>query len=98
MKTQHGRDLTPDEMAEMLDEFVNCHNTTADRDAFVEKVVYGTHRTLQASIMRYFVALVEKYATLTSGQFDGRNAAVVQLSKKIVEGTGDKYDRVLPYI
>lgn len=98
MKTQHGRDLTPEEMAEMLDEFVNCHNSTADRETFVEKVVFGTHRTLQASIMRYFVALVEKYATLTSGQFDGRNEAVVKLAKKFVEGSGDKYDRNLPYI
>jgi hypothetical protein len=98
MKKQHGRELTPAEMAEMLDEFVNSHNYDEDRKAFVEKVVFSTHRTLQQGIMRYVVALIEKYATLTEGEFDGRNEHTVKLAKKFVEGTGDQYDRYLPTV
>jgi hypothetical protein len=98
MKKQHGRELTPVEMAEMLDEFVNSHDYDPDRAAFVEKVVFGTHRTLQQGIMRYFVALVEKYASLKEGEFDGRNEHTVKLARKLVDGTGDKYDRYLPTI
>jgi hypothetical protein len=77
---------------------VNGHNDDGDRAAFTDQVVYKTHRTLQQSIMRYFVALVEKYAALPSDRYDQRNEATVMLAKKFVGATGDKYDRHLPYI
>jgi uncharacterized protein (DUF2225 family) len=98
MKTQHGRDLEPAEMAQMLDEFVNGHHGKKDIEEFVEQIVYRTHRTLQQSIMRYIVALLEKYATLEPDRYDARNESTVKLAKKMVEATGDQYDRHLPLI
>lgn len=95
-KTQHGRDLTGKEMAEMLDEFANG----AGREqipAFVEQLTMRTHRTLQQSIMGLFVACIEAWAE-DKGGHDGRNEATVKLAKKMIDGTGDKYDRGLPYV
>jgi len=96
VKTQNGRDLTGREMAEMLDEFANG----AGREqipAFVEQVTQNTHRTLQQRIMGVFVACIEAWAE-DKGGHDGRNEATHKLCKKICEATGDKYDRMLPYI
>lgn len=98
-KTVHGRDLTGEQMGELLDEFVNG----ASREqmaAFVQKVTDRTHRTLQQKIMGAFVACIESWAARAErpGLYDARNEATVKLCKKIVDATGDKYDRVLPYI
>ncbi len=93
-KTQHGRDLTGAEMAEMLDEFANSVGRE-QIPAFVEHVTRRTHRTLQQKIMGMFIACIEAWAVAPS---DLRNEATVKLCKKIVESTGDKYDRMLPHI
>ena len=93
-KTQHGRDLTGEEMGEMLDEFVNGADKTR-MAAFVEQVTKRTHRTLQQKIMGAFVACIESWA---DSPHDPRNEGTVKLCKKIVASTGDKYDRMLPYI
>lgn len=93
-KTQHGRDLTPEEMAQMLDEFVNGHDDDESRKAFAEQVTLRTHRTLQQNIMRLFVATLEAWA---EAPYDLRNESTVALAKKFL-ATGDKYDRHLPYV
>jgi hypothetical protein len=95
-KTQHGRDLTGAEMAVMLDEFANGQ-PTREVTAFVEQITMRTHRTLQQKIMGLFVACIETWAE-DKGGHDGRNEATVKLAKKMIDGTGDKYDRGLPYI
>lgn len=93
-KTQHGRDLTGEEMAQMIDEF--CNASGQDKYAgFVETVVFRTHRTLQQKIMGLFVKTIEAWA---EAPHDLRNEATVNLAKKIVAATGDKYDRHLPYV
>jgi len=94
-KNQHGRDLTGVEMAQMMDEWVNSHRGE-DLKEFADQIVNRTHRTLQQGIMGAFIAVIEKWAA--TEHFDGRNEATVKLAKKIVEATGDKYDRVLPYV
>lgn len=96
MKTQHGRDLTGAEMCQMLDEFCNSIGGTDDVKDFVEQLTHRTHRTLQQRIMALFVAAIEAWAA--EEHFDARNEATVQLAKKIVAATGDKYDRHLPLI
>ena len=98
MKTQQGRDLTPEEMAQMLEEFVNSHSYGEDIAQFVDQVVYGTHRTLQQGIMRYMTVLIEKWATLPEDRFDARNEATVKMARKLFAAMGDKYDRHLPTI
>lgn len=93
--TIHGRDLTGAELAQLVDEFVNS-GKKEEVEAFADHIVNRTHRTLQQRIMGLFVATIEKWAAVPS--FDARNEATVKLCKKIVEATGDKYDRMLPYI
>lgn len=97
MKAQHGRDLAGDEMAQVLDEFVNGANENHIQD-FVAQVTKCTHRTLQQSIMRLFVATIEAWASLPESRYDLRNEATIKLCKKIVQATGDKYDRYLPTV
>lgn len=46
--------------------------------------------------MSLFLVTIEKWAATPS--FDPRNEATVKICKKIVEATGDKYDRTLPYV
>lgn len=86
-----------DEAAEALADFANGAYRE-DYEAFAEKIVFRTHRTLQQGIMRAFVAVIEKYATLNENQYDLRNEATVKLAKKMIAATGDKYDRGLPLI
>lgn len=95
-KTQHGRNLTGAEMAQMLDEFVNCAGD-GDLAEFAETVVCRTHRTLQQRIMALFMRTIERWGGDNVGH-DARNEATVKLARKIVAATGDKYDRYLPLI
>jgi hypothetical protein len=95
-KTQHGRDLTGAEMAQMLDEFAN-KSYDEDVAEFVEQITCRTHRTLQQKIMGLFMRTIEAWAG-DKGGHDARNEATVALAKKIVAATGDKYDRFLPLI
>jgi hypothetical protein len=95
-KTQHGRELTAVEMAQMLEEWANAAHQKEDKEKFAEQLVHRTHRTLQQGCMGVFVACIEKWAA--TEHFDGRNEATVRLCQKIVAATGDKYDRMLPYI
>jgi hypothetical protein len=95
-KTQHGRELTGEEMAQMLGEFVNRFGGEPEAKAFVSYLTTREHRTIQQNIMGLFVAAIEAWAAQTS--FDGRNEATVKLAKKIIAATGDKYDRALPFI
>ena len=90
----HGRNLTGEELATLLDEFANSKERE-EIEEFTEHLTRRVHRTLQQKIMGMFVAAIEKWA---ESPFDARNEATVKLCKKIVEATGDKYDRALPYI
>jgi hypothetical protein len=96
MKTQHGRDLTGEEMAQMLEEFANGAGSTGI-ETFVEHLTCRTHRTLQQKVMGMFVKTIEAWAEAKGG-LDLRNAATVTLARKIVAATGDTYDRFLPTI
>jgi len=98
VKKQHGRDLTGEEMAEMLDEFANGSDRN-EADAFAEHVTRRTHRTLQQKIMGLFVACVERWSEdEASKRYDLRNEATCKLARRITDATGDKYDRHLPLI
>ena len=94
MKTQSGSELTGTEMAQMLDEWCNANRQSKD---FVEQVTMRTHRTLQQKMMGLFVSVIEAWSEDRGGH-DARNQATVELAKKMIQGTGDKYDRALPFI
>jgi hypothetical protein len=88
--------MTGKDMAEALSNFANgC--SRKDIEEFAEHLTTRVHRTLQQKCMGLFIACVERWAEDKYGH-DMRNEATVVLCKKIVAGTGDKYDRILPYI
>jgi len=95
-KTQHGRDLSGEEMAQMLGEFCNAYDKTKMTE-MVRAITHREHRTIQQRIMGFSVALIEAFAA-DEGGHDGRNEATHKLAKKIVDATGDKYDRFLPLV
>lgn len=96
MTTKHGRELSAQEMARMLDEWVNAHHYDDEIKAFAQHVVHNTHRTLQQGIMRLFIATIATWAS--EGRSDLRNESTIKMSKKIVAALGDKIDMYLPYI
>lgn len=95
-KTQHGRDLDGAEMAQILDEFANKADA-GEVAQFVEQLTNRTHRTLQQRIMALFVRAIEAWAE-DKGGHDARNEATVKLAKRMIDASGDKYDRYLPLI
>jgi hypothetical protein len=95
MKTQHGRELTGAEMAMMLDEFCNAADSKEVTD-FVQQITTRTHRTLQQRIMGLFVKTIEAWAETKENRYDQRNEATIKLARKMIAGSGDKYDRCLP--
>lgn len=88
--------LNAQELADAVADFVNGADKE-DRDAFVEQIVYRTHRTLQQNVMKLIVPLIEKWAGLKESEYDLRNEATVKLARKLISTT-DKYDRALPLI
>ncbi len=97
-KTQHGRDLSGAEMAQMLDEFCNGMDDRHVQD-FVQTIVCRTHRTLQQRIMSLFIATIDGWAeAFAKSNYDLRNESTVKLARRIIDATGDKYDRYLPLI
>jgi hypothetical protein len=97
MSSIHGRDLSPEEMAQLVAEFVNGANE-GDIENFALYLTERVHRTNQQGVMGLFVRCIEKWARLSSGEFDLRNQATVDLCKKMIEATGDIYDRFLPRV
>ena len=89
---KHGRDLTGQEMAELLDEFVNGASKKQIED-FSVYVTCSVHRTLQQKIMGLFMATINKWSL---SSYDLRNEATVNLCKKIMALCDN--DRYLPYI
>ena len=97
-KKQHGSELSPVEMAQMLDEFANRSRDGEFRE-FAEYVSGRVHRTIQQKIMRMFLLLVERWAdAYDSRNFDLRNEAALTTAKAIVTATGDRYGRYMPLI
>jgi hypothetical protein len=85
MKGISGGDLEPQELAEVIGEFVNSHSwSSSDREQFAEAMM-RQHRTLQQLVMSLFMAVVRRWAEAQkSGWFDLRNEATVRTSVAIV--------------
>jgi hypothetical protein len=92
-----GRISTISKVDTAIQKILNICN---DRDLTNEflNVMVNEHRTLQQRFTALCIAWLEHLATLNEGQYDLRNEAGVELAKKFVAATGDKYDRVLPVI
>jgi|TARA_R110000737_G_C14294568_1_gene434782 hypothetical protein len=73
--------------------FVNIMNNDTDTNEAVQDMLYD-HRTLQQSMMGFFMKFVEGMAK--SENFDGRNEASVELAKSIMEI--DESVRILPFV
>jgi len=78
-----------EEIADKLSNFVNSF--THDKKAFVERIVYNTHRTLQQSICKLMFALIHKWSDCyLDGTFDGRNEATCKICNDIVKTMSEK--------
>lgn len=75
--------ITPESQSELyakdLLAFVNSFN--CDYAAFA-KTIAGSHKTLQQSVMRLFIATIREMAKVTP---DDRNAQTVKLAKEILK-------------
>lgn len=90
--------MTGKEAAESLENWANSASREAVAE-FVEHITRRTHRTIQQRLMGVIVGCVEAWAeAFDSKRFDARNEATCKLAKRFCEGSGDKYDRQLPYI
>jgi hypothetical protein len=81
------------ELAEAVADFINGAGKK-ECQAFVDTIIFNTHRTLQQAIMRSLVVpLIIKWGT--SESYDLRNEATIRLSREL-KGTVESYH--LPYI
>ena len=86
---------------EVAAELENWANGASKKDVaeLVEHLTQRTHRTIQQRLMGVVVSLVEAWAeAYDAKRFDARNEATCKLAKRFCDGSGDKYDRQLPYI
>ncbi len=73
-----------EDAAKNLESFVNPFG--ADYEAFVDQIVYRTHRTLQQSIGKLMFLLIKRWAEMyRCGKFDGRNEALCRTCHNIDE-------------
>lgn len=93
MKTS---EMNGKDMANLLGDWLNGA-MNKDLKEFVETFTSNVHRTLQQRGMSLFVGLVQKYASLSSGQYDMRNEGTVKLSKEIVQNVDSRWFH-LPFI
>ena len=76
--------------------FVNVMGS-AEKEAFAEKLCYGTHRTLQQSAFGTFLLCIEKWAEMyEKGCYDLRNEETCRMSAEIVKLFGG--DTYVPFI
>lgn len=71
------------ELVEKLASYVNVMGKKYD--PFVERLIYGTHRTLQQSVFGLFLQCIKGWAELEERWTDPRNEATVEVCKKIME-------------
>lgn len=71
----------------------NCFDEESRQEA-MSKVIMGEHRTLQQSVMRFFLYQMEQWAKTSN--YDDRNEATIRKCQKIMEFLKD--DKYLPMI
>jgi hypothetical protein len=71
------------ELVEKLANYVNIMGR--DYAPFIERLIYGTHRTLQQSVFGLFLQCIKGFAELPERYTDPRNEATVEVCKKIME-------------
>lgn len=77
-----------EDVAELLTDSVN--SSMFENQDFARVITQRTHRTLQQSTMRAFIACVDNWADMhDSGMYDLRNESTVKASKKIREALVD---------
>lgn len=88
-----GSVITDEQMAELLDNYINRNFREYRNGSKIGKLLENTHRTLQASVFRWAlglcVGLSERTVTYPNGHtyeaVDGRNEMSVACGKKIKE-------------
>lgn len=90
------RRQTGAEAGQALERFSNVMSNREENKAFVDYIVYQTHRTLNQSIMGLiFAIIVEEAKQAETMRYDARNEASVMACKKLAKELEDIY---LPFI
>jgi hypothetical protein len=84
------------EMAMEFENFVNSMSNEESINGFVEYVTDHSHRTLQQSMMGVFLKCIKSWSKKGEYEFDLRNKATVDTSKKIMTALDN--DERLPFI
>ena len=87
--------MTAVEVAKEVSSLINSMSD-GPTEVFLDEMNHD-HRTLQQSFTKLCVKWLELQAAKEDGQFDGRNEASIELSKKFVERL-DEADRALPFV
>lgn len=89
-RRSHGRDLTPEDVASILGEFVNGYSHKTKE---VAEAVMREHRTLQRNIFCLLLDIIERFAEtpMTAGHMDLRNEAVLKMAREICKEGGGYY-------
>ena len=91
----HGRDLSGEEMGELLGQFCNAMGNAERDKAFINQVTRREHRTLQGSMLHLMLDTIQAWANLEDFAVDLRNEDVRSLAKEIVAAIGDKRPRFI---
>ena len=96
-KEKWARQVALDKEAEELEKILSRYFNTfqqIERFKTLSGHILNDHRTLQQTIMRFFIYMIKEWAETPF--FDGRNEATIKLCRKIVEQLAD--DLYLPNI
>ena len=93
---EYCRRKTGEEVGEIMERFINVMSNREENKKFVQKIVHGTHRTLNQGLIGLFLDVIKEEATLAdTKRWDGRNEASVVICKRIEPLINDYY---LPFI
>lgn len=92
-----GWAMKPEHWAYIFERMINAFGPVST--AAIAEIIVTWHRTLQASIIRWFVEIIVNYSVIYrknwGGHTDARNEAAVRVAGKIEELMRDEY---IPFI
>ena len=80
----HADAIALEKIAADLADQTNHHDAKFVLDALFPVLAFGTHRYLQGEIGQVIIGLIERYAALAEGEYDGRNELFVKVCRQLV--------------
>lgn len=93
---RHIRQCSPEELAELLSDYVNNYNVCGrDAPTAFALALMRQHRTLQQSMIRYFVRILLAYGDSVGDWHDLRNQGAADFCKRLIALVETK--QITPY-